>query len=151
MIKKILLAIIFLSIFSNCTANNKNNPGFQPDFSPHSSIVISSEKYGAIKGTIQTEETTDRVGLVLYLGDIITDSNGMFGGFLDPETSPIAIFDSTTGDFVFNDVNPGEYSLIIHEVVLGGQALVDETGNVVIISVEQGKITDLGKVQFNGF
>ena len=89
--------------------------------------------------------------MILYLGEVITDSNGMFGGFLNPETAPVAKYDSTSGEFAFTNVQPGEYSLIIHEVVLGGQALMDENGSVVIIPVEQGLITDLGIIPFTGF
>jgi len=149
--KKIFFAIIFLSLLSNCAASSKNIDGIDQAKSPHDSIIFSSEKNGAIKGTIQTEVKTDRVGLILYLGDVITDSNGMFGGFLNPETAPVAKYDATSGDFAFIDIKPGNYSLIIHEVVLGGQAYVDENGNVVIISVEEGKVTDLGIITFEGF
>jgi hypothetical protein len=148
---RILLILFLLFILSNCTSKIDNNQNVENNSSPHDSITLSSDIFGAVKGTIQTEEPTDRIGLILYLGEVITDSNGMFGGFLNPETAPVAIYDSTSGEFSFSNVQPGEYSLIIHEVVLGGQALMDENGSVVIIQVEQGLITDLGIISFDGF
>lgn len=151
---KIVFRFIFISIIlfsSSCTSKIDNDLVVERNSSPHDSISFTPTASGAVKGTILTEDPMDQIGLILYLGDVITDSNGMFGGFLNTETAPVAIYNSTSGEFAFNNVPPGKYSLIIHEVVLGGQAFMDENGSVVIISVEEGLITDIGIISFNGF
>jgi len=145
------LIISMILFSSSCTSKIDNDLVVERNSSPHDSISFTPTGSGAVKGTIRTEDPMDQIGLILYLGDVITDSNGMFGGFLNTETAPVAIYNSTSGEFAFNNVPPGEYSLIIHEVVLGGQALMDENGSIVIISVEQGLITDLGIISFKGF
>ncbi len=114
-------------------------------------ISTGSPEKGTVKGQLSIENHTELVGLVLYLGDVITDSNGLNGGFLNVETAPLAKFDETSGDFVFSNVVPGEYSLIIKEVVFGGKLLTDESGNARVIEVSAGSITDLGIVDFEGF
>lgn len=148
---KRLSILIFLILLSNCTYNTNSPGNHLNDPSPHRMDLITSEEFGAIKGTLITEESTDRIGLILYLGQIIKDSNGNNGGFLNPETAPVAIYDADTGEFVFIDVEPGDYSLIIHEVVIGGQAFMDENGEIKLISVKQGEITDLSEIFFTGF
>lgn len=148
--QKILL-LIFLFLLSSCNSINKNDSDAKFNISPHDAITLEDNNLGAIKGILVTEDPNEKIGLILYLGQIITDSNGMYGGFLNTADAPVAIYDGTSGEFSFINVVPGEYSLIIHEVVLGGQAYMDESGNVIKISVDPGKITDLGKVQFNGF
>ena len=151
---KWLFVFGLITTFSSCNSsfNYKENETIVTKTQDlHQSIILTSNNLGAVKGIIQTEEPTDRIGLILYLGQIISDSNGMYGGYLNPEIAPVAIYDSNNGEFVFVDIEPGEYSLIIHEVVFGGQAYMDETGSVEIITVEQGLITDLGIIPFNGF
>ncbi len=150
-IKRFSIFIFLLLLLTNCSDNPAGSGNEINDTSPHSMELITSEEFGAITGTLITEESTDRIGLILYLGQIIKDSNGVNGGFLDPEIAPVAIYDADSGKFVFIDVKPGDYSLIIHEVVIGGKAYMDETGEVKLISVKPGEITDLSEIQFTGF
>jgi hypothetical protein len=149
-ILKVLL-LNFLFLLSSCNNSNKNDSDAKLNISPHDAITLEDKNFGAIKGVLVTEDPNERIGLILYLGQIITDTNGMYGGFLNPDEAPRAKYDELSGEFSFINIVPGDYSLIIHEVVLGGQAYMDESGNIVKISVEPGKITDLEKVQFNGY
>lgn len=93
----------------------------------------------------------NRTGLMLYLGDIFVDSSGFVGGFLDASKAPVADYNSVNGNFIFSDIKPGTYSLIIYEVVLGGKAYTDSEGNIVSIEVKDGEITDLGKIYIDEF
>lgn len=132
----LLLPLLFLF---GC---NKNQAVNIPENSPENGIV---------KGILHTKNEIDKIGLVLYLGDVITDTNGMDGGFLKIETAPVAIFDESSGEFIFTNIEPGEYSLIIKEVVFGGKLLVDDSGNARIIEVVAGETIDLGVIDFEGF
>jgi uncharacterized protein YceK len=108
-------------------------------------------KKGIVTGRIITDSPQDRVGLIVYLGDIIVDSKGYTGGFLDKQKAPSDLVNGETGVFTINNVPPGQYSLIIYEVVLGGRAYTDDTGNVMVVKVEPGKTVDLGDINFSGF
>jgi len=107
---------------------------------------IPQDGFGVVIGTLELRNERDRVGLIIYLGDIFVDASGYTGGFLDIEKAPVAKFYPTNGAFVFTDVEPGIYSLIVYEVVLGGRAYTDVEGNIVSIKVQNGEITDLGKI-----
>lgn len=148
---KILIVFVIHLLMANCSLNSKLQEDNIGKNSQKDQIKITNKEFGAITGKIVTEDPLNRIGLILYLGQIITDSNGLTGGFLDTETAPVAIYDSDSGEFTFNEINPGEYSLIIHEVVLGGQVLTDGTGNIQIIIVKSGEVTDLGEFLFSGF
>lgn len=150
--KFFFFCILTLGIFlSSCESETLPKISTKDLESPHSSISLSSSTLGAVKGTISSEEISDRIGIVIYLGQIIEDSNGQSVAILNTETAPVANYDSTSGEFSFLDIQPGNYSLIIHEVVFGGKAYVDELGNIKVISVNQGSVTDVGIVKFDGF
>lgn len=150
-IKSLIVFLVFF-LMSSCSMNSILQKELIDNHSKiDEPIIITNEEHGAIKGKIITDDPFDRIGLILYLGQIITDSNGFIGGFLDKESAPVATYDSESGYFQFNEVLPGEYSLVIHEVVLGGQVLTDEKGDIIIVVVKPGEITDLGEFLFSGF
>ncbi|WP_322806516.1 hypothetical protein [Thermanaerothrix sp.] len=104
---------------------------------------------GAVKGVIKSQNPLDINGLIVYLGDIIQIGEEFRGGFLDPANAPHAIVNPKTGEFFINNVRPGTYSLIIYEVIAGGRAYQDESGNTLEIRVEENQILDLGTITFN--
>ena len=142
--------LLVIGILSSCS-NNLITIETEEIITPTEFIVFSSGELGGVKGKLITNDPSEKVGLILYLGDIITDSNGMHGSFLDPSNAPVAIINTENGVFSFSDVKPGNYSLIIHEVVFGGKAYTDEVGNLEIVNVKGGEITNLGEIHFDGF
>lgn len=104
---------------------------------------------GAVKGVIKSQNPLDINGLIVYLGDIIQIGEEFRGGFLDTTNAPHAIVNPKTGEFFINNVRPGTYSLIIYEVIAGGRAYQDESGNTLEIRVEENQILDLGTITFN--
>ncbi|MBN1921490.1 MAG: hypothetical protein JW892_09610 [Anaerolineae bacterium] len=101
---------------------------------------------GVVVGTLTSDEPFALVGLILYLGDIIEADDETHVGFLDRSRAPLGQFDSTTGRFVFADVPPGIYSLIIYEVETTGRVYLEPSGDVYVIEVRAGETTDLGAV-----
>lgn len=151
--KKVIIIcfLMIVIIFTSCTSSIKSQSSENNKLTPYKSITISSPTFGAVKGIIISEVSEDRIGIVIYLGQVIEDSNGQSLAVLNTDNAPVANYDSISGEFSFSDVPPGNYSLIIHEVVFGGQAYVDEEGKLVIISVNQGSVKDVGNVKFDGF
>ena len=59
------------------------------------------------------------------------------------EDDPIAVQDVNTGRFLFSDVAPGQYAIIIWSP-LGGFPLEDKDGTSVLFTVNAGEVKDLG-------
>lgn len=145
-----LLLIIFSTIVLVIQAC-KSTP-LTLDYTPTTQVTSSpkSEEVGRVVGRLVTETATDRIGLLLYLGQIFLDSNGFTGGMLDASRAPIAEYNDESGEFVFANIEPDKYSFIIYEVMVGGRTLTDSEGNVVQVEVQAGKTTDLGDINIDG-
>jgi len=50
-----------------------------------------------------------------------------------------------TGRFLFTDVNPGQYAIIIWSP-FGGNLLSDESGATILVTVNADEIKDLGVI-----
>ncbi len=101
---------------------------------------------GVVTGKLIAKDPVSRIGLSIFLGDIIDVGDGSHAAFLNRETAPIGRLDATTGRFLFTDVPPGKYSLIISEVEAGGRAYMAPSGDVQVIEVVMGQVTDLGDI-----
>ena len=66
---------------------------------------------GVVTGKLIAKDPVSRIGLSIFLGDIIDVGDGSHAAFLNRETAPIGRLDATTGRFLFTDVPPGKYSL----------------------------------------
>jgi hypothetical protein len=105
--------------------------------------------YGVVIGKIVTKDPTRKIGLSIFLGDIIIINENRHGAFLDKKRAPIGVFDHTTGRFIFEKVRPGIYALIISEPESGGWVYMTDEGDVVVIKVLENKIIDLGELTFD--
>lgn len=103
---------------------------------------------GAVYG-ILVQEVTDQGFLPLlprsfYLAEVVLNSEGEPALIRRNIESPKAeLFQ--TGVFVFNNVPPGDYGLIA-DLGFSELTINDETGNPIIIKVEEGKTQNLEQV-----
>jgi hypothetical protein len=147
----IILFLIAVFIISGCsgvtTTEDLQNP-----LSTLANLAPSQDpKNGMVTGRIITDPPEDRNGLIIYLGEVLIDSNGNVGGFLDKQKAPSGLVNGEDGIFKIFNVPPGQYTLIVYEVVLGGKAYTDDKGNAVIVKVEPGKTIDLGDLILSGY
>ena len=102
---------------------------------------------GVITGKV-IESGTKEVYLAptLILGELTFADNPdapPLVGFSE-KTDPIGIQDQS-GKFVFEDIKPGKYSIVVWTPM--SQTLIsDADGNTLFVTVEAGKVTDLGNV-----
>lgn len=61
------------------------------------------------------------------------------------QTDPIAIQNMNTGQFVFSNVSPGQYALVIW-TQNGGVPLTDDSGKPIIVVTGSGETKDLGSI-----
>lgn len=110
----------------------------------------SSESVGTVTGVLVLAGDPDRVvpEAILYLGEIITVADGQPAlAALDKQTAPVT---QTTlaGQFIFEDVPPGEYTLIL-DLIASTFVLNQPQDGDLIIQVNGGEITDLGELRYS--
>lgn len=150
--KVYLLSLFILAILiGGCSSINNTDQPQVTQAATTDVIPTQDSTKGTVTGKIITSSSDERIGLIIYLGDVIVDPKGNTGGFLDKTRAPSTLLDSDNGVFTISNVPPGQYSLIIYEVVAGGRVYTDDKGNVAIIKVEPGKTVDLGDIDFPGF
>jgi hypothetical protein len=67
---------------------------------------------------------------------------------LDEENSPRALLDRATGEFLFTDVEPGKYGLIVWEPMSSGAVNDPETGETLFVELDADETVDLGRLTF---
>lgn len=115
---------------------------------PERNVQAANQETGAVGGVLVRELDNGGyqsvVPIDLFLAEMVLDSNGrpMFVGKTD--TSPSAnLFD--TGVFVFQNVAPDTYGLII-DLGFSQFPINDENGEIRLVEVVPGEALDLGQV-----
>lgn len=109
----------------------------------------SSDSLGTVTGiiVIEAENGTPVQEAILYLGRIIMLDSGQPGmSALNKQTAPHAQT-SLAGQFIFSDVEPGNYTLILDRIT-DSFVLNQPGGGDLIIPVEAGQITDVGELRY---
>lgn len=149
--KQMLKFLLTLTIFVFLTAcSASNTPAATPDESTELPIITFPDKIpqplagkGSVVVKLDPSTPKDLIGLEVFLGEAIKVDN-YTGGYLDPKKAPHSFIEFSTGRAYFPDVPPGTYTLIVYEVMMGGIAYQDASGNVMTFEVVEDQILDLG-------
>lgn len=109
-------------------------------------IPTAASDSGVVHGRLKREvQETPINEMDLYLAEIISgDSNAMRVAGLDTNQAPHAITNAN-GEFVFTDVEPGEYALALVTPI--GSILIPDPntpGRDILFTIEAGQTIDLG-------
>jgi hypothetical protein len=88
----------------------------------------------------------------LYLADIMTSEDGEFTNYyFDQTQNPQAEWlDSGTGIFLFNNVEPGEYALVLWwDTSSYFPVISSESAQDVLVTISADEVTDLGEIFSN--
>ena len=104
---------------------------------------------GHVLGTLTSGDDGEPVAMAtLFLGELLGEDDSVTGMGLEPDRAPHAET-GTGGEFVFLDVPPGRYGLIwwrSHRESYALSAKDQESGEFLIVVVEEADVTDLGDV-----
>lgn len=105
--------------------------------------------FATLTGIALRADTRTSIQNDLFLGEVIetTDPNRPIVG-LDTTEAPKAILDPNTGAFVFYDVPPGRYALVIWQP-LGAPILVEDkvAGGTLLLTLEPDDNITLGTIE----
>lgn len=162
----LLSAIILLTtqIFTACTNTPSKTQSVSPLTAPNSVLptptsqttpdILSrnpADGTGALVGVLllwSDGELQPVADVKLALGEILRDDNGeerMVG--YDASTAPTTIT-GPDGRFIFQDVPPGRYGLIL-DIVMSSFLLFDESsGEAMLIDIPADEVVDLGNLEY---
>lgn len=128
--------------------NSSGSVGLPEPPNPERTLPNPGSNTAAIGGVLIREVNDNSflpvVPQALYLGEVLLNSAGEQALISQGTDSPQAqLFQ--TGVFVFNNVPPGTYALVI-DVGFAQFPIKDENGAELLIDVEGGKAYDLGQV-----
>ncbi len=111
-------------------------------------IPAASQDKGVITGQLLVGGNTSTPYITtLYLASTIPASDTSKPPLVNfsRQTDPIATFEKSSGRFLFADVTPGKYALVVSP---GPESyfIQDNTGNTLIIDVQANQVTDLGVI-----
>lgn len=138
----------------NETANN-GYPGtavlenaFPEPPDPERNIPAPGANLGSVGGVLirQVGDTgfLPVTAQALYLGEVLTDSQGRQALIAQDENSPKAQL-LPTGVFIFDNIEPGTYGLVI-DIGFSQFPITKEDGSELLIQIEANKALDLGQV-----
>lgn len=98
---------------------------------------------------VQDEEIIPVPGIQLYLGKVVMLDDGRPGmSSLNKSIAPVTET-NLVGQFIFEDVPPGQYTLVLDQIT-STFLLQSPEGGDMIIEAEGGEIVDLGELQYGG-
>jgi hypothetical protein len=143
----ILLNLVFISYFlSACTSATVVNPS---DSSPKNSVVPtpSSDTIATVTGVLMVNQQDPMPAsrVILVLAEVMESKGTPVVAGFDRMVAPNTLTDHT-GQFIFTDVKPGRYALVLDKIT-EAMLLNDPTsGGDLLFSVEGGKVTDIGRL-----
>ncbi len=153
------ILMVVVLIVSGCTGTSTPQVTLSPLESPSQSVMptspvatpfvvpIPSEGLSVITGVFVDSQTRHApIEGVLYLGEVLSLDSGQPVVSLDQQTAFFAI-PTESGEFVFKDVTPGKYGLIL--VTPDYSFLVDDPkgGGSLMLTVEAGETLNLGRLE----
>jgi len=118
------------------------------NFTTHLVVPTPSSGKCVITGQLLIGGNEDQPYIAtLYLGKTVPPSTPGYAPLIShsADTDPLAIQDVNTGRFVFSDVSPGQYAIVLW-TPYGGSLLADGNGQTIMISVVENETKDLGVI-----
>lgn len=131
-----------------------NNAMESPLTAPEPLAVDVSETTGAVRGALigRTEDGEYKpvADYIIGLAELVPrdDGQGALAAAYDPNSAPVTKTDEQ-GRFVINNIEPGDYGLILDAVM--NQALLsypDKNGSI-LITIKPGEYVDLGTLRYD--
>lgn len=97
-----------------------------------------------VRGYIRITQSTVLLGELFLAKSVPTSEPGINLLELDEATTPRALIERDSGQFIFTDIEPGEYGLIVWEPMNSFPVNDPDTQQTLFFEVKAGEIVDLG-------
>ena len=101
-----------------------------------------------LRGSLVLTDRTILLGELFLAKAMPTDNPEVYLLELDEKTAPRAMIDRATGQFLFTNVEPGTYGLIVWEPMSSASVNDPKTGQTLYIQLTSDEVTDVGTLTF---
>jgi len=134
----IILAMAILLVANACSSGLPIAPAPTETLRPDIGRV-----FGVLQ--VRLESTTQPItNTILYLAPTVRDSTGKEVLFGFERTSPLKIVTDNEGRFVFSNVPPGNYGLVVDKIIASYLLLKPDSEEALLIQVSGGQEANLG-------
>jgi hypothetical protein len=123
-----------------------DSPLVAPPSDPIDFEVKPAPGKAVFKGTIQLTTSTVVLGELFLATAEPTSDPGIDVLGLDQESAPKASIDRSTGQFIYVDVEPGKYGLIVWEPLNSYPVADPETGKTLFVELLPDQVIDVGEL-----
>jgi hypothetical protein len=152
--KQYFIFVLTAVLLSSCSGQSITSilSPTEPPVEVSSQILNPDKNYGIITGVLLFNNNGQKVtkeNVPLFLAEILADENGVPRvASINRTGSPRTATDSK-GQFIFSEVPPGNYGIVLDIVVKAYLLPKPDTEEDLIISVSAGEVIDLGTLAYN--
>lgn len=141
-----MLLLLLTALFTGCTSQPQSNPA------PIKMDVTLTPSKSAIAGKLLSEGSASNVVLPntpVHLARVYWDEGKKNGAFaLDGANGPSTI-SKEDGTFVIANIEPGEYVIVVGEVIGSSVIIPDSKGDALVVKATGDQVTNVGELKVN--
>jgi hypothetical protein len=88
-------------------------------------------------------------GAILYLSEVVRSEDGEAGVVAFERSAPTKTFTTTEGEFVFYNIPPGEYGLVIDVIAASYLLSYPDGSEEILVTISSNESIDLGTLDFD--
>ena len=146
----VTVSIILIISLVSCSNAQQESTGTLENIQNTAPTISVSPDLASVKGTIVTKysgEPKPMGNTIIRLAQVFNRSEDDEGTFiLDGANSPGAISEQD-GTFVVLDIEPGDYVLVVGDVMQDHEIVLEPDGKAKVFTAEQGKVSDFGVIE----
>ena len=137
----LIVLILLLSIFTSTGCQEQVQE-------PETTVPLPDDGFANVLGKVNTTLREDLAGIAVRLAGVYRTDSGEGVYALDIASSPFTETDEN-GDFLFENIEAGEYVLFFGDPITKHQIITDQNGEAKIWEIKPNENNDLGEVDID--
>lgn len=137
----LIVLMLLLSIFASTGCQEQVQE-------PETTISLPVDGFANVLGKVNTSHRDNPEGIAVRLAGVYRTDSGEGVYALDVASSPFTETDQN-GNFLFEDIEAGEYVLFFGDPIIKHQIITEQNGEVKIWEIKPNENNDLGVIEID--